>query len=140
MNKKEEENLIDITSFLGDFLKTIKKFWISLLVCILAASAGCYFYAAFGYQPEYQSQATFSVNTGGSSVVSGSEQVKESLPYILQSDVMKNMVMEDLGLSTFPARIELESKQSANFYVFKVTSDDAVIAYNSLQSILKKCP
>lgn len=140
MNKKEEENLIDITSFLGDFLKTIKKFWISLLVCILAASAGCYFYAAFGYQPEYQSQATFSVNTGGSSVVSGSEQVKESLPYILQSDVMKNMVMEDLGLSTFPARIELESKQSANFYVFKVTSDDAVIAYNILQSILKKCP
>ncbi|MGN1266350.1 MAG: polysaccharide biosynthesis tyrosine autokinase, partial [Dorea sp.] len=144
MNKKEEPNLIDITSFLGDFLKTVKKFWISLLVCILVASAGFYLYVALHYQPEYQSQATFSVNTEGSSVVSGgtsgSEQVKESLPYILQSDVMKNMVMEDLELSTFPARIELESKESANFFLLKVTSDDASMAYGILQSILKKCP
>lgn len=144
MDKKEELNLIDITSFLEDFLKTVKKFWISLLICILAVSAGFYLYVRLHYQPEYQSQATFSVNTEGSSVVgsgaSGSEQVKESLPYILQSDVMKNMVMEDMELSTFPATIELESKESANFFVLKVTSDDAGMAYGILQSILKKCP
>ena len=144
MDKKEEPNLIDITSLLEDFMKTVKKFWISLIVCILVAAAGFYLYVRVHYQPEYQSQATFSVNTEGSSIVSsgtsGSEQVKESLPYILQSDVMKNMVMEDLELSTFPARIELESKESANFYVLKVTSGDAGMAYSILQSILKKCP
>ncbi|MGN0422055.1 MAG: polysaccharide biosynthesis tyrosine autokinase [Lachnospiraceae bacterium] len=144
MDKKEEPNLIDITSLLEDFMKTVKKFWISLIVCILVAAAGFYLYVRVHYQPEYQSQATFSVNTEGSAVVSsgtsGSEQVKESLPYILQSDVMKDMVMEDLDLSTFPARIELESKESANFYVLKVTSDDAGMAYSILQSILKKCP
>ena len=144
MSNKEEPNLIDITSFLEDFLKTVRKFWISLIICILITAAGFYIYARVHYQPEYQSQATFSVNTEGSSVISGgtsgSEQVKESLPYILQSDVMKNMVMEDLELDTFPAQIELESKESANFYILKVTSDDAGMAYGILQSILENCP
>ena len=110
--REEEENLIDLTSILGKLLKTVRKFWMLIVIGTAAAAAGCYLYAQLRYQPVYQSQATFSVNTEGSPLGSGSsaaEQVRESLPYILDSEVMKNMVMDDLQLSSFPAWIELES-------------------------------
>ena len=141
--REEEENLIDLTSILGKLLKTVRKFWMLIVIGTAAAAAGCYLYAQLRYQPVYQSQATFSVNTEGSPLGSGSsaaEQVRESLLYILDSEVMKNMVMDDLQLSSFPAWIELESKELANFYVLKVNAADAQTSGQILESMLRNCP
>lgn len=144
MNKNEELNKIDITSMLGVFFKTIKKFWLRMVAVTVILAIVFYIHAALSFEPMYQSQATFSVNTDGNSMISGGsvgdEQVKESLPYILQSDVMKNMVKEELELDTFPATMELESKESANFYILKVTAQDAGMAYAILQSVMKHIP
>lgn len=143
MNKNEELNKIDITSILQVFFKTIKKFWLRMFVVTAVIAVLFYIRAVTSFVPLYQSQATFSVNTEGTMVSStsvGNEQVKESLPYILQSDVMKNMVKEDLGLSYFPATMTLESKETANFYVLKVTAQDAGVAYSVLQSVMNHIP
>ena len=144
MNNNEELNKIDITSMLEVFFKTIKKFWLPIAaVTVISAVAFCV-YTIFAFEPKYESQATFSVNREDNSFISGSvvgdEQVKQSLPYILQSDVMKNMIKEDLGLDYFPAEMTLESKETANFYVLRVTSDDAGMAYGVLQSALTHIP
>lgn len=140
MNSKEELNKIDLTSFLGDFWKTARRFFLLLVLCVPVFAALFYLKEKSSYVPQYQSQATFTVSTDGSAFVSrgssGSEQVKESLPYILRSDVMKNMVMEDLGMSSFPASVELESRESANFYVLRVTSADAQLSQKILDSML----
>lgn len=129
MKTNEELELIDIERILEDFFKTIKKFWIQMLIVITVITAGFFVYSFIGYSPVYESNATFSVSTSDSSIIgtgnSSVSQVKESLPYILQTDLMKNMVKEDLGLESFPASISLESKESANFFVLKVTSADA---------------
>ena len=143
-SNNEELNKIDITLMLEVFFKTLKKFWLPMIIVTVIFAGVFYIRTLFGYEPQYQSQATFSVNTEGNSSISsgtvGDEQVKESLPYILQSDVMKNMVKEELGLDTFPATIELESKESANFYVLKVTASDAGMAYGILQSVMNHIP
>ena len=129
MKANEELEFNDIESILEDFFKTIKKFWIQMLIVITLITAGFFVYSFIGYSPVYESNATFSVSTSDSSIIgtgnSSVSQVKESLPYILQTDLMKNMVKEDLGLESFPASISLESKESANFFVLKVTSADA---------------
>lgn len=144
MNSNEEIKKIDIIVTLEDFLKAIRHFWFPMLAVIVIMSIGIYIHTRISYEPEYQSQATFSVNTEDSAVVgngsSTATQVKESLPYILQSDVMKNMVMDEMGLNTFPAEISLESKETANFYTLKVTSDDSGMSYEILRSILRNCP
>ena len=124
MKTNEELELIDIERILEDFFKTIKKFWIQMLIVITVITAGFFVYSFIGYSPVYESNATFSVSTSDSSIIgtgnSSVSQVKESLPYILQTDLMKNMVREDLGLESFPASVSLESKESANFFVLKV--------------------
>lgn len=144
MNNKEEVNKIDIMAMLGDFLKVAGKFWLPMLLVVAGLTVGSYFLERIQYHPEYQSQATFSVNTDDSSIVgssrSSSEQVKESLPYILKSDVMKNMVMDELGMDSFPARIEIDSKETINFYTLRVASDNAEKSYEILKSILDNCP
>lgn len=144
MGEVKEENKIDIISMLGTFYKTIKKFWLFMLILVLVSVGIYYLYARIQYQPVYQSEATFSVNTSGSTTLGSgnlvSEQVKESLPYIMNSDVMKNMIMDDLGLTWFPAKIQLESKESVNMFTVRVTANDAQTSYTVLQSLLKKCP
>lgn len=138
-----EENKIDLIAMLSDLLQTLKKFWLFMLGTIIVLAIAFSIYAWVTYQPEYQSQASFSVNTSDSAVISSNiatEQVRESLPYILQSDVMKNMVMDDLGLTYFPAVLALESQETANLFTIKVTASDAQTSYAVLESVLANCP
>ncbi len=144
MAEHEEINKIDITNYIENFLKTVKKFWLAMLVGTGLVAAAFYIYAWMNYVPMYESQATISINTDASNLVSGGtigqEQVKESFPYILQSQYMKNLVMDDLNLSYFPATVSLEGKEVADFFVVKVVSADSQTAYDVLISILDNCP
>lgn len=143
MEQKETE-LIDITEVIINFIKTVKKFWLPMGILTLTLSVGYFLYSWFTYVPYYQSQVTFTVNTQDSALVlggsSGAKQIKESLPYILQSQYMKNLVMEDLELSSFPATINLESKELANFFVLKISSQDPQVSYDILNSMIENCP
>ena len=144
MAEHEELNKIDITTYIENFLKTVKKFWLAMLIGTGLIAAAFYIYGWFKYVPMYESQATISVNTDASNLVSGGtigkEQVKESFPYILQSQYMKNLVMDELELSYFPATVSLETKEIADFFVMKVVSADPQTSYDVLISILDNCP
>ena len=144
MKEKEADNRIDLFALLENFLKTIKKFWIGIFVLTVLGAVLYMAYRTLHYRPAYRSQATFSVNTDGSSLVnqgsSGAEQVKESLPYILQSNVMKNLVTEEEELNWFPASLALEVKDTANFYVLTVTAEQAETANRILDSVVANIP
>lgn len=144
MSNNEETNLIDIVSMLENFLKAVKKFWLAVIVGIVVITLGYYGYVRMSYHPVYQSQATFSVNADKSYFVNrgslGLEQVKESLPYILQSDVMKNMVKEQMELEVFPAQMELASNETANLFVLKVSSADAKLSQEVMKVVLENLP
>ena len=66
MKTNEELELIDIERILEDFFKTIKKFWIQMLIVITVITAGFFVYSFIGYSPVYESNATFSVSTSDS--------------------------------------------------------------------------
>ena len=106
-------------------------------------AAGCFLYTWINYVPMYQSHATFTVNSDDSNLVSGGtkgiEQIKDSLPYILQSQYMKNLVMDELELKSFPATVSLESKEIADFFVIRVRSENAETADQILNSVLTNC-
>ena len=144
MAEQEELKKIDITAQLGNFLKTVKRFWLLMVIGTILMMGIYFVYTWINYSPMYQSQATFTVNGENSSIVSsgvsGSEQIKESLPYILNSQYMRNLVMEDLEINYFPASVQMESKELAEFYVLKVTSGDPEAANKVMDSIIANCP
>ena len=48
MKTNEELELIDIERILEDFFKTIKKFWIQMLIVITVITAGFFVYSFIG--------------------------------------------------------------------------------------------
>lgn len=140
INNNTEENKIDIISMLEDFIKVFRKFWFVAIGIIGIVTVSYSGYKYIEYEPYYESQATFSVNAEESPFVGdgsyGSDQVKESLPYILQTNVLKNLVKDELGLSYFPATISLQVKESVNMYILKIVADDAQMADQILTSVL----
>ena len=142
MTNEQDMNLIDLSELAVNLLKTVRKFWLLIALVTAAAALGSMLYAHWQYVPYYESQATFSVNTRDSALISGTgaDQVKQSLPYILKSEHMKNLVKEDLNLTGFPATIQLDSKELANFFVLRVQSQDAQTASDILDSIIENCP
>lgn len=126
------------------FIKAVKKFRIPMAVVTAVMALGYFTYSWVTFVPYYQSQVTFSVNIGDAALAlggsSGAEQIKGSLPYILKSQYMKNLVMKDLELEDFTAEIELESKELANFFILKITSKDAKESYQIINSMIDNCP
>ena len=64
-------------------------------------------------------------------------------PFILTSDALKSIVIEDMGYSdqeTFPADIEASVVKDTNLVTLKVKSDEPQIAYDTLRSVLRNYP
>jgi capsular exopolysaccharide synthesis family protein len=109
-----------------------------------------FFAARMLYSPYYEAYTTFTVNTV-STVSYNSRNQKNTVtnkmgkifPFILTSDALKSIVIEDMGYSdsdTFPAEIEASVVKDTNLVTLKVKSDEPQIAYDTLRSVLRNYP
>ena len=139
-----ERETLNAGSLLEDFLKTLKRLWYVVLIVTLLAGGAMYGWSKLRFVPQYRSQASFAVDTSTSSVMGdGSlvmEQIKESLPYVLTSEHMKNMVCSELKLDSFPASIEVSANEYANLFTLTVTAGDPNLSNEILQSLLDNFP
>jgi len=144
MDNINEIEKIDFITYAINFMKTVKRFWKVFVIGTLILGGIYFAYTRITYTPIYESQITFTVNTDQVTADFGtagpSEQIRESMPYILNSSYMKNMVMDDLGLSSFPAEIQFVSKEFVEFYEVHVQANDPEMAYNILNSVVENCP
>ncbi len=141
MTEENDIRLIDLDKLLDMVIKVIRRFWIPILSVVGVCALLCVAFSLLTYVPYYESQATLTINTVNSSLIvgTGDAQVKESLPYILDSQYMRNLVLDDLAMDSFPAEIRLESKELANLFILTVRSRDAETASLILNSVLKNC-
>ena len=97
--KQTEEELIDIVGMLEDYLRTLRRMWIWVLILALLGGAVSYGRSYVAWAPRYTASATFTITAGqdGSSSTSGSysfydnsttEQMVNTFPYILTSGVL----------------------------------------------------
>ncbi len=142
MTQENDIRLIDLDKLLDMVIKAVRRFRLPILSVVCVSALLCAAYSFLTYVPYYESQATLTVNTVDSSLIvgSGDAQVKESLPYILDSQYMKNLVLDDLAMNSFPAEIRLESKELVNLFILTVRAGDAKTADLILNSVLKNCP
>jgi len=109
--KNREEGLIDIVGILTDYLRTLRRMWIWVL--ILAAAGGIFSYARswMAYTPVYTASATFTITASqdGMSQTEGSysfydnsttEQMVNTFPYILTSGVLSRRAAAEMGRSS----------------------------------------
>ena len=150
VNVQGDEIEIDLFQLIVDLWDgLLRNGWLYLaLMSIIGTMA--FFVTRMTYSPYYEAYTTFTVNTV-STVSYNSRNQKNSVtnkmgkifPYILTSDALKSIVMEDMGYSdaeTFPAEISASVVKDTNLVTLKVKSEDPQIAYDTLRSVLRNYP
>ena len=132
---------INIYCILKDVLRDI---WVAVIVGI-SASLLLYVAARVTYQPEYTSRTTFVVSAKGSTSgpyanLSKIDKMMEVFEVVMDSQVLKNLVCEDLGVSSFDGTVKISQAAGTNLLTVSVTSNSPDVAFRLLKSMLKCYP
>ena len=150
ISSREDEMEIDLIQLAIDLWNGLIRYgW---LILALMSIVGTITFAAarFRYKPYYEAYTTFTVNTV-STVSYNSRNQKNTVtnkmgkifPYILTSDALRSLVMEDMGYSgedDLPAEINASVVKDTNLVTLKVRSADPQTAYDTLRSVLRNYP
>ena len=99
------------------------------------------------YNPIYQASATFTVNVTNANSKSSAtysinlaKQLSNTFPYIFESDVLNNLIQQDLGISEIPATITADPVGETNLFTMNVYSRTPQMSYNVLKSAIDNYP
>lgn len=138
---------INLAMIVDDMWRGLKRFgWIFLIV-ISVVSSLFYLQAKRNYSPVYQAYSSFVVNTRNAYGYSETyynkataEQMSVTFPYIMTSSALRQVVAEELGLEYVPGEITAEAVEETALFTIKVTSGNAQMAYDVLQSVITNYP
>lgn len=144
---EEDEYTINLSAFVLDIWKGIKKFgWLVLLLVMTSAGISC-LRTYQSYSPYYTASATFTVGLSKDSATDSiyednlqSYQMSKTFPYIVTSGVLKSVIAEDLGVAYISESISAENVENTNLFTIEVSSGNAQRAYDVLQSVIVNYP
>lgn len=143
----EEENLIDITTLLHDMVKAVIYFKVRFIVIILVCMVLFCGYKRIIYIPYYEAYKTYTISSSISAESSNvyldnetANQMAKTFPYILKSDILKDIVKSDLGVEEIPGTISAEVMDGTNLFTLKVSAKDPETAEKILKSVVKNYP
>lgn len=149
-DKNQNYNYIDVSELLSRFFRELKKLWIPAIIVTAAFAVLFALRAKMNYTPMYQSRAMFTVSSGYSSddILSYSyyydneaaKQLAAAFPYMLGTDVMNELVKNELGVSYINGSIRAEAVADTNLFILTVTSSDPQDAYDILEAVIASYP
>lgn len=149
--KQKNEGLTEI--YASDIWRGfLKLWWICILITIICSLAMIAF-SFISFKPVYKVSATFTVQTqdisaSGTGITSYSyyynrstaEQLSNTFPYILESNLLQSAVCEDLGIESLPASITATSVEGTNMFTMQAVGRDPQSTYNVLISAMENYP
>ena len=135
-----EEEKIDLTGIVYDFLNALKRTWIIVLVLVILCSGLMYAKEKLTYTPSYQAEATVSVTTAGGyngNDASSAAMIEKVFPYIMSSGMLSSKICESLGTSSVPGSVTMENISGTNLLTITVVSSDPDQAYAVLQAVIQ---
>lgn len=147
----DEQELIEIR-FHEIYRSFMKFWWLCLLLAVIGA--GVMFYKSYiRFVPTYQSSVTFTVQTqepgsANMGITSYSfsynrataSQLSSTFPNIIKSNILQDIICNDLGISHFPCTLSASSVSGTNMFTITATGYDAEMTYTVLQSVIKNYP
>ena len=121
---------------------SIRK-WALILVVALICGMGAYIYTDTGYVPQYRTEATLVLTTRDSastvySNLDSTSTLATVFTEILNSSVMRNRVLDELGMDSFTGAISATAIESTNLLTVQVVALDPRTAFQVIDVLLKK--
>lgn len=128
---------IDPASILQDLLH---QWWVILLFGISMALLTNVIIRGV-YHPVYQTSATFAVTNRGVSTmyaadIQNTNETAERFKVILESNILKNKVAQELGQDRFTAKTSAKLIEETNLIQLTVEDDTALKSYETMRSII----
>ena len=147
----QPEELIDIVGLLTDFLRTLRRMWIWVVILAIAGGALSFTRDYMSWSPRYTASATFTITatqdstdgTTGSYAFydnSTADQMANTFPYILTSGVLSRRAAETMGRDSVSGQIKASAAENTNLFTMSVTDSDASLAYETLQAVITCYP
>ena len=150
MEAEKAPEKIDLISYVNRFFKMLQKFWIYVLILAVLGAGLNYIRERRGFWPYYESKVIFSVRSGyaGDDVftnpyyydTAAASQLAESFPNMLNTDIMKDLVLAKLGKSYINGTIIPSNIADTNLFELTVRSGDAQDAYDILCAVIESYP
>lgn len=147
----DKEYTININTLIIDLLKGLKKFWY-LIIILPSILSGIFFCTSVKkYTPIYTAKATFTIQAGYEDANIGysysyyynsqtASQMALTFPYILQSNLLQEIVCQDLNVGYLNGSISAMTIPDTNLFTIIVTSANPQDAYNILNSVIENYP
>lgn len=149
LQNEQEEQEIDLIVLFTDILRGIRKYGLGCIALCLVLGCIGLIVGAVTYSPEYVSRASFTVQMA--QTIDGSDVDRYSFNYnsstasrlsaafknLLQSDLMRRTVMQDLGLDGLESNIAVTALNDSNMFTLTVTDSSAQRACDVANSILE---
>lgn len=146
----EEESTINLVILFHDFVRGCRKYILLLpILCVIFAVAFTV-YKSKNYIPMYMSKASFTVTTEEAIDEnygywfyydeSTASQMALSFPYILESDILTDLIKQDLGTEYINGIISASAVPDSNLFTLTVSSANAKDAKVILDSVIKNYP
>lgn len=128
---------IDILSIVRD---VVRQWWVILILSI-SVSLFANVWVTWTYRPEYTATATFVVTAKGMNNniyqnLTTAKEIAGRFSQILESNVMKRKVAEDIGIEAFNGTTSASVLTETNLIELRVTADSAMEAYQAMHSIM----
>lgn len=142
---------IDLFKIFRKFVPYLRKFWVLILVLAVVNGGQTFLRLHRSYRPMYRCEAMFAVqiNYEGNSDISSyrhnydktaAEQVVDALPYILNSNVMRELILQELDTPYINGTTQVNAVPGTNFFQMIVTSSDPDDAYQVLMATIARYP
>lgn len=147
----EETSDLDLMILLVDLYKGLKKFWWLVLVLSLIGAGLTLYRSVRVYTPMYRADATFTIATRSTTNYGSDDyafsysygtvtQMARTFSYILSSDILQQIIIEDLGVTSLNGSITATGLEDTNLFILSVISADQQNAYDILQSAIRNYP
>lgn len=136
-NGQNGETDWDLRSILCDLAK---NWWVILLIACSAAMV-TYTVLTVCHRDRYTVKTTFAVmgrgeNASAASSLAATYDMTQKFEAILENSILKKKVMEELGMSSFPAKMSASIVPESNLMELSVTADSPQTAFRILKSVL----
>lgn len=142
----------DLNVFSVDYSKGLRKFWYIIVVLALICGVSTAFLTHNNYVPMYQASVSFSVsavsyNSSGTAVFasyydnSSASQLSKTFPFISNTSLMRNALMEELGTEYINGTITAEAVASdSNIFKVSVNSNSPEDAFDIINAVIEVYP
>ena len=144
MQQKKENNLFEQLDFVSIIKDVLREWWVILLLSI-SVSLLTNVFVNYTYEPQYTASCTFVVTAKGMNAniyqnLTSAKELAVSFSNVLNSNVMKRKIAEDLGVETLNATSTVEILPETNLIELKVTANSSLEAYKMIKSIMENYP